>query len=679
MKRITKDNRGIALITVIIGVMFCLLLTSTMLRVSLLGLQSRKVNNLTSDTFYNAETVIDSMAMNVQNLAAEAWAETNTQNYTSSLPYVERAYALLTGGAFPTGNSPHTLSNSEKATLIGVLKKNIINGGDLTSIGVIVKFNGTTGNVEGFTIKDIEVKYEDPKTGMISKVKTDLTVRAPLYKKNKSSSYSFLAGGGMTVNGPSSGDQDGSIRVYGKAYCGYLKGTDTWEDGRTKITRPDSNSQYDAAVALRLSNDCNLFYHGDVEINGDVYIGYKCNLAFLGGNVTIHGSVFIDKTANLLIKKGCNFDCRAIYVNQEFSNGNPKAENITTGNLIDRTTGEENSRKGTYTNTTAKTVNHLPFAKKDKEGGEGWDTDYDTNSSRIYYVTGFKDDPEERNNAGTATKISVSGGQIPNSDVKFSFSHSAEPVKNVTKIKVKNGEQYTDLDLTSSTAFGHSVDVKFLELVDVNYLLKVATWVTGGGGNANYPQKKVTSTSTTSISESYKWNTDTVSDSKVNPTSLQGGAGQWQSMGGFNVEVMIGTEPNNVANSHPMFVVVKDDIDFNDQNKDTKIYGILIAPEVIMSRPREGTNSIIPLDQCADNNGNKVSQTAYESFIDNVGLGYMKSNDNSPGTSQYVVGNLILGGISSLYSSSGSGQQYSAHIEVNSNMNLVEFSNYEKK
>lgn len=674
MKRISKDNRGIALITVIIGVMFCLLLTSTMLRVSLLGLHSRSVNNQTSDTFYNAETVIDSMAMNVQNLAAEAWAETTTQNYTSSLPYVERAYALLTGGTFPTGNGPHTLSNSEKTQLISVLNNHIISGGELTSIGVIEKFNGTTGNVEGFTIKDIEVKYEDPKTGMISKVKTDLTVRAPLYKKNKTSSYSFLAGGGMTVNGPSSGDQDGSIRVYGKAYCGYLKGTDTWENGRTSITRPDSDNAYDAAVALRLSNDCNLFYHGDIEINGDVYIGNKCNLAFLGGNVTIHGSVFIDKTANLLIKKGCTFECRAIYVNQTFTNGTPNSGNITTANLIDRTTGE-NSRKGTYSDSVAKTVGHLPFAKKDKPNGEGWDIDYDTTSSQIFYVTGFQEEPKLQSNAGSATKIAVSNGQIPSTDVSFTFSHSAEPVKNVKTIQVKNGNQYTTLDLTASDAFGHSVDVKFLELVDANYLLKVAKKVANYG---NYPEKKVSSTGGTAISESYKWNDNSVSDNKVNPTSLEGGGGQWQSMWNTSVEVMIGTEPNNVANSHPMFVVVKDDIDFNDQNKDTKIYGILIAPEVIMSRPREGTNSIIPLDQFTDGSGNQVPQSEYEAFIDKVGLGYMNKED-SVGTSEYVVGNLIMGGISSLYSSSGSGQQYSAHIEVNSNMNLVEFSNYEKK
>ena len=668
MKRISKDNRGIALITVIIGVMFCLLLTSTMLRVSLLGLHSRSVNNQTSDTFYNAETVIDSMAMNVQNLAAEAWAETNTQNYTSSQPYVERVYALLTGGTFPTGNGPHTLSNSEKTQLTSVLNNHIISGGELTSIGVIEKFNGTTGNLEGFTIKNIEVKYEDPKTGMISKVKTDLTVRAPLYKKNKTSSYSFLAGGGMTVNGPSSGDQDGSIRVYGKAYCGYLKGTDTWEDGRTKKTRPDSNSAYDSAVALRLSNDCNLFYHGDVEINGDVYIGNKCNLAFLGGNVTIHGSVFIDKTANLLIKKGCTFKCRAIYVNQTFTNGTPVSTNITTANLIDRTTGE-NNRKGTYSDSVANSVSHLPFAKKDKPNGEGWDTDYDTTSSQIFYVTGFKEDPKDQSNEGSAVKISVSNGQISNSDVSFTFDHAAEPVKNVTTIQVKNGNQYTSLDLTASTAFGRSIDVKFLELVDANYLLKVAKKVASYG---NYPEKKVASTGGTAISESYKWNDNSVSDNKVNPTSLQGGGGQWQTMGNVSVEVMIGTEPNNVANSHPMFVVVKDDIDFNDQNKDTKIYGILIAPEVIMSRPREGTNSIIPLDQYPG-----ISQETYQNFIDSVGLGYMNKED-SVGTSDYVVGNLIMGGISSLYSSSG-GQQYSAHIEVNSNMDLVQFSNYEKK
>ena len=55
MKRFVKNNQGVALITVVVGVMFCLLLTSTMLRVSLLGLQSRSINNQVSDNFYDAE------------------------------------------------------------------------------------------------------------------------------------------------------------------------------------------------------------------------------------------------------------------------------------------------------------------------------------------------------------------------------------------------------------------------------------------------------------------------------------------------------------------------------------------------------------------------------------------------------------------------------------------------
>lgn len=675
MKMRIKDNRGIALITVVIGVMFCLLLTSTMLRVSLIGLNSRKVNNQTSVTFYSAETVIDSAAMNVQNIAAKAWAETDTQNYTSCLAYVQKVYNLLTGGTFPEGDAPHTLSTEEKTALINVLKVNIIQGGVITSVGNIEKYLGTTNKLEGFTIKDIEVEYKDPSTGMLSKVKTDLTVRSPLYKKTKTNSYSFLAGGGMTVSGPSGSSQDGSIRVYGKAYCGYLKNTDTWENNRESIHRADVNldEKYDAAVALRLSNDCNLFFHGDVEINGDVYVGNKCNLSFLGSNVTIRGSVFLDSSANLIIKDGCKFKCRAIFVDQEFdSNGNPKADKISTGNLIDRTTGEA-ARKGTYScDGGGAPINHLPFAKKDKPGGEGWDTDYDTSSSQIFSCNSFSDDPAEQNNNGKATRIGVSNGLIDNTVVKFTFDHTAEPVKNVTTLQVKNGNTYTSIDLTASGNFGHSVDVKFLELVDANYLLKVANYIQSKG-YGNYPEKKVTSTSGTTIAETYKWNTDTINDNKVNPTSIAGGAGQWQSMGSVNVEVMIGTEPNNVANSHPMFVVVKDDIDFNDQNKDTKIHGILIAPEVIMSRPREGTNSIIPLDQYPG-----VTESQYQTFIDNVGLGYMNKDDNT-GTSGYVIGNLILGGISTLYSSSSGGQQYVAYVEVNSNMDLVEFRNYEKK
>ena len=87
MRKFTRNNQGVALITVIIGVMFCLLLTSTMLRVSLLGLQSRSINNQVSDTFYDSENVVDTIRLNLQNTAARAWA-TTSNDATSSKAFV---------------------------------------------------------------------------------------------------------------------------------------------------------------------------------------------------------------------------------------------------------------------------------------------------------------------------------------------------------------------------------------------------------------------------------------------------------------------------------------------------------------------------------------------------------------------------------------------------------------
>ena len=445
MKKIIRDNQGVALITVVIGVMFCLLLTSTMLRVSLLGLQSRNVNNQTSNTFYSAETVIDSMAMNIQNVAAKAWAETPNQNQTSALAYVKRTYKLLTNEDFPLGNNTD-ISPESYTYLNSIMAANIIPGGTITSIGAIERFSGTTG-LEGFTIKDIEVHYEDPKTGMISNVKT---VRAPLYKSIESHGYSMVAGGGMTVTGGSS--QASTMRLYGGSYSGYKNGT------YGQVQRADSSNKYYAAVSVTLSDQANMFYMGDLVLNGDLYLSGNSRVVFMGDNVEIRGSIFLDSGSKLFIKSGCKLSCRAIYVNQSFSGGNPTSTNDTT-KLID------GGVQGAYSNQNdTTTYNHLPYANKDTRPqgsglqGDTFDTTFNGKGPLFVCSAISGDIPsnlQNVENSCTVKAIKVTNGAlqpVSGMSIQVTFKHDAEPVKN----KQRDGYSYL-------------VDVEYLKMVDTNY------------------------------------------------------------------------------------------------------------------------------------------------------------------------------------------------------------------
>ncbi|MBR7000166.1 MAG: hypothetical protein IKI01_06050 [Lachnospiraceae bacterium] len=655
MKKIARDNQGVALITVVIGVMFCLLLTSTMLRVSLLGLQSRSINNQTSNTFYSAETVLDSMAMNIQNVAAKAWAETPNQNQTSAIAYVKRTYKLLTNEDFPLGNNTD-ISPDNYDYLNALMANNIIPGGTITSIGAIERFSGTTG-LEGFTIKDIEVHYEDPKTGMVSNVKTDLTVRAPLYKTIESNGYSMVAGGGMTVTGGNS--QASTMRLYGGSYSGYKV------NSYGNVTRADSSNAYKAALSVTLSNQANMFYMGDLVLNGDLYISGNSRVAFLGDNVEIRGSIFLSNDSKLFIRSGCKLSCRAIYVNQSFdNNGKPTNTNDAT-KLID------GGVRGSYSNQNdTATYNHLPYANKDTRPqgfngqGDAFDTTFN-NKGPIFVCTAISNDIPSNlsnvDNACTVKSIKVTNGSLQSvsgMSIQVTFKHDAEPVQN----KVRTG-------------FSYPVDVEYLKLVDVNYINAVASL------GENYPDGKVATVLSTKESVGYTaWDDTSKTDLKVVPSAVTSGSvSRHTVMEGYQgdsntVQLMIG-KADTVLNSHATVAIVKDTLVLNDLNRSRPYTGIFIAPEVIVASAKEGTSYILPLS-----NAPGVTDSQYKAFIDKIGTGYMKKSDeNTAGTKPYVINNLIIGGISTLYNSSSGGGNYTANLEFNSGIDLVEFKNYEKK
>ena len=292
MKRIKADNRGIALITVVIGVMFCLLLTSTMMRVSLLGLQSREVNNQSSDNFYDAESVVDTVRLNLQHYAAKAWAETT--NGTDSENFVKQTYFLLTGTSYPVSGGI-SLSDTQKNHVIDSLKANAKNGGSILSIGNMETVTGASGKLEGLIIRDVEVKYEHPTTKMVSYVKTDITISAPLYASKKRfplASYSMFAGSGANLWNAQgfpgqyeNPNQFGFLEQKGNVYFGY----ESW-DSAGNVT------------AVRIQNRETLILSGEnVVINGDVILTNYSNLQITGTDVEIRGKVYLGTGCHLIV------------------------------------------------------------------------------------------------------------------------------------------------------------------------------------------------------------------------------------------------------------------------------------------------------------------------------------------------------------------------------------------
>ena len=302
MKRLIRDaNKGIALITVVIGVMFCLLLTSTMLRVSLLGLQSREVNNQAADTYYDAEAVIDQIRMNLQNKAALAWA--TASNKTDAATYIKKAYKEITGVDYPASDNGD-ITPLNKAGTIESMSRTMVNGGEIESIGKIVPVKSEYG-LEGFIIEDVKINYTNPRNGMVSFLTTNITLSAPLYANESSyplASYSMFAGSGAEIynaqglnQGPvGNPNQFGFLEQRGNVYFGY---------------KPDSAKKN----ALEINSRETMILSGEsVVINGNVVVTKYSNIEFTGKQVQVRGRILLGYGCHLIIGEDTRLDCQDI-------------------------------------------------------------------------------------------------------------------------------------------------------------------------------------------------------------------------------------------------------------------------------------------------------------------------------------------------------------------------------
>lgn len=304
MKKIVRDNKGIALITVVIGVMFCLLLTSTMLRVSLLGLQSRAINNQSADTYYDSESVIDSLRMSLQNKAALAWA--TASNKADPSAYIAKVYKEITGADCPS-SGPVTPPNKTKT--IENMGAEIIDGGEIQDFDAIVPIYNDKNQVEGFTIENVSIKYVNPANGMVSYLKTNVTVSAPLYKEDSNyplASYSMFAGSGAEIFNAQQlsqgayGDPNefGFLEQRGNVYFGYKK-----SDAQGKVTK----------LALEINSRETMILSGDnVTINGNVVVTKYSNLEITGKTVQIRGKIYLGVGCHLIIGEDTRLDCQDI-------------------------------------------------------------------------------------------------------------------------------------------------------------------------------------------------------------------------------------------------------------------------------------------------------------------------------------------------------------------------------
>ncbi len=683
MKRLVRNNNGVALITVVIGVMFCLLLTSTMLRVSLLGLQSRSINNQVTDNYYDAECVLDTIRLNLQNLSARAWKESENAIGDSS-EYLKRAYVLLTaddvshctvGTHVFTDIEGGTPAEQKYTNIKNKLQDNAKNGGTVESFSSI-EVTGSGTKLSAIIIHDVEVKYENPTTKMVSYVKMDITISAPLYASTETpplSSYSMFVGTGATIGGSDYNDGAGFNKI------GYLE-----QEGNVYIGYTSYNATTQVAKALTVNCRNTLILSGNnTIINGDVTITQRASLQLTGKKVDVRGKIYIDPNCHLIIGDQTVLNCQDILI------GENKAGGVVYTSVKDLSNYPSTPKTyplGEPRKYHAK-LKTLGLSDSDKAQAH-----YLYNPASIVYLEAdwetktINGEPKEVLKEDVNGLYSYSGAGydavIKSGVIDKQSDNNNGKSKNLSgtkHINISPGDP--NLKPKENVTYGNKqYDQRFSEIIDIPVFAEY--FKTGDAANlklqcevkpsvqlSNGKYKNTTSASFQSITRNVGSSDKPAyyMKSKTNPVN--------DSL--YKCNVWIGynnglSAINKLNEDEGYFIITNLDMKINIDADCDRYSGIFLTSGKLVIQKNDGWGvGESLLNYTVKNNGN------LQEFIDLIGRQCCNASSGSYNT---IVNNLFMKGIATFYSNTTqAGSSGKVADDQNSTMDLIDFSNYEKK
>lgn len=275
--RIKTDNRGSAIVIVIMALAFIAILGITIMWMSMTNYRMKSTDQLNKQGFYTAETVMEQIRIGLQNDVSEA---ANTaysivmQNYSSWTDEDKREVefqkefkkSLVRIIADPSISGHYSIEH-----LKSFIDPSLNISVDVANKGTPVKYLSGTGEITNVSddacivIKDVSLEYTDDE-GFYSEIKTDFMIEAPTTAFMDTSSlppvfkYALVANEGLTVT-------EAPLEVEGSLYAG-SEGIDTDQD--LKITKGDYLvSKGPVRVEFgseTMSVSCNSFYAGDIKV-----------------------------------------------------------------------------------------------------------------------------------------------------------------------------------------------------------------------------------------------------------------------------------------------------------------------------------------------------------------------------------------------------------------------------
>jgi len=315
MKKIRKNNSGMALVSVIVVIGFIAALVSIVLTTTLVNFKMRAVNERSKDNFYSAEQALDEVNVGLQRFVSDSMSEAylevmesyseyavsesmteaeklavnEKRNELLKVRYYESIWEKLQVGDHHDQYDVNILDDFLKDSTRWHGDAENGYGAILVATDAVDDTKETkTGKMltyekEGIVLKDFKVYYKDA-AGFVSVIKTDIRLAYPEFNFNRSSEVPDIIYYSLIVDEQAVLDC-ADVEMTGKVYANQF----TVNGGKVKTTGGDDITiKYD----LDLKNGTNF-------TSGDNTILWAKNIVLDSAEATLDGNINVANDVNL--------------------------------------------------------------------------------------------------------------------------------------------------------------------------------------------------------------------------------------------------------------------------------------------------------------------------------------------------------------------------------------------
>ncbi|UOO37221.1 hypothetical protein IZU99_08135 [Oscillospiraceae bacterium CM] len=305
IRRLLCDNRGSAIISVLVTMAFVIILAAILLYMSLVNMQMKKLDREGKAVYYDAEAAANEIRTGIQGAVSEAISDAYTEvlvNYNSTdetqrKTTFQTAYLNSLKETLALPDDSFSLYDPE-AFLSYVTEKTRV-----TLTGTVMTTQSADGWVTSVTFKDLTVTYSSV-NGYVSSVTTDIRIEMPptAFQPSQLALASLPNFAVIAETALQQTTSSGALSLTGSVYAGALN---TSNNGNTLSIRNASNFvcagtvtiQNSAAVNFNVNSslwarDIDLDTGGIIRTYGNAYIANDLNLHGDGTEAILSGRYY---------------------------------------------------------------------------------------------------------------------------------------------------------------------------------------------------------------------------------------------------------------------------------------------------------------------------------------------------------------------------------------------------